>query len=106
MEGRGHVHGGVGAAHARESAGTKPHPETGVHAVHIHHHGDGAATTHTHHEDGSIESRDHASLDEAHDHAQSQLPSENASDHGEPDGDEYAESSSDDNYPGSMGSMS
>jgi hypothetical protein len=65
---------GVGDQHAKEGAGTQAHPKTGVHAVHIHHMGGGMVKTHTHHDDGHIESQDHGSMAEAHQHAQSQLP--------------------------------
>ena len=65
--------------------GTSPHPQTGVHAVAIHHHGD-HVMTHTHHDGGQIESMQHGSLDEAHQHAQEQLPPDQM--HQEPDADD------------------
>lgn len=48
---------------------TQPHPTTGVHAVHAHHTGshDGGGsqyTTHTHHDDGTVETRENRSQDE------------------------------------------
>lgn len=64
---------GVGEGHAKEH-GTQPHPVTKVHAVHIHSMGGGKAATHTHHDDGRIETQQHGSMDEAHQHAQTQLP--------------------------------
>lgn len=55
---------------------TQPHPETGVHAVHVHHTGGGKAMTHHHHEDGTVESKPHESMQEAHQSAQESLPSD------------------------------
>lgn len=43
---------------------TEPHPVTGVHAHAAHHTGGGKYTTHTHHDDGSVESRDNRSHEE------------------------------------------
>jgi hypothetical protein len=60
--------------HASETHGTEPHPQTGVHAVMITHHGGGHAKTHTHHDGGHIETNDHANLAEAHAYAQQMLP--------------------------------
>ena len=38
---------------------TKPHPSTGVHAFHAQHLGGGRYQSHTHHEDGTVEKREH-----------------------------------------------
>ena len=86
-------HGEANMPHSSETHGTQPHPKTGVHSVHVMHMGGGHAMTHTHHDGGHIESKHHASLQEAHDHAQSMLPpdemeNEESMMHGEPDGDE------------------
>ena len=48
---------------------TKPHPETGVHAFHAHHTGEHASggpafATHTHHDDGTVETKENRSQDE------------------------------------------
>lgn len=48
---------------------TQAHPETGVHAFHAHHtgsHADGGSqySTHTHHDDGTVETRENRSQDE------------------------------------------
>lgn len=72
--------------HTSQTHGTVPHPVTGVHAVHIHNHEGGKAKTHTHHDGGHIETRDHANLQEAHDHAQQMLPPDGVG--GEPDADD------------------
>ena len=63
MDGKGSS-GGFGEAHASEH-GTQPHPSTGVHAVHIHHHGS-HVMTHTHHDGGHIESVQHSDMNAAH----------------------------------------
>ena len=72
------------SAHTKDSHGTAPHSATGVHAVHIHHHEGGAAKTHTHHADGSIETQDHPNLAAAHEHAQAALPPSEESGEKEP----------------------
>ena len=57
--------------HVKEThpGSTQPHPETGVHAFHAHHtgeHGSGGAayTTHTHHDDGTVETKENRTHDE------------------------------------------
>ena len=95
---------GVGDGHAKEYAGTKPHPTTGVHAVHIHHMGGGMAKTHTHHDDGSIESQDHGSMAEAKGHADQMLPDDEAMQDQQPEMAE-AGTSADDGMASSLGSM-
>ena len=89
--------------HSSQTHGTQPHPQTGVHAVHIHHMGGGKAMSHTHHDGGHIESQQHNSMDEAHQHAQSMLPANSGQPQAEPDGDEYA-LGGDDELGGMMGS--
>lgn len=71
---------------------TEPHPATGVHEVHVRHHG-GHATTHTHHDGGRVEKKHHANLAEAHAHAKKMLPD---------DGEEQAQESA----PDMSGAMS
>lgn len=89
--------------HTSKTHGTQPHPVTGVHAVHIHHMGGGRAKTHTHRDGGEIEEREHDSLEDAHDHAQNELP---GGDQGEPDGDEGAGGGDmGGTMPSSLGSM-
>ena len=54
---------------------TKPHPETGVHAVHIHHVDGGAHhIVHTHHDGGNVETTHHDTAEEAHEKAHEGLP--------------------------------
>lgn len=64
-------HGGNQEKHVKEThpGKTQPHPETGVHAVHTHHTGEHHAggpayTTHAHHDDGTVETRENRSQDE------------------------------------------
>lgn len=79
------------AEHTSKTHGTKPHPVTGVHAVHIHHHGEGQSVkTHTHHDGGNVEEREHNSMEEAHAHAQQQLPDTGAEPQDDYDRDEQA----------------
>lgn len=59
---------------------TQPHPETGVHAVSIHHAGGGKYVSHTHHDGGQVETRQHGSAEEAHQAVQEALPSEGQGD--------------------------
>ena len=79
-------HGGSAEEHVTKThpGETQPHPVTGVHAFHAHHTGGGKFRSHTHHDGGDVETREHGSHEEAmsaHDEA---FPSEQ----GEPDGDE------------------
>ena len=53
---------------------TQPHPQTGVHAFHGHHVGGGKFKSHTHHDGGDVETRDHASADEMHQAGKEALP--------------------------------
>jgi hypothetical protein len=68
----------VGEKHITEThpGQTQPHPTTGVHAVAVHHKGGGKHTTHTHHEDGTVESKEHNTAAEAHGQVQNGLPSD------------------------------
>ena len=58
---------------------TQPHPETGVHAFHMHHTGEHASggpgyTTHTHHDDGTVETRENRTQAEAQQDQQEAFP--------------------------------
>lgn len=62
---------------------TQPHPETGVHEVHIKHHGDGSYSTHVFHEPIGPHPQahmatvtHHQSSQDAHDHAQTHFPND------------------------------
>ena len=62
MHEKGHApHGDVGEKHVTEThpGKTEPHPHTGVHAFHAHHVGGGQYHSHTHHDDGTVESKQH-----------------------------------------------
>lgn len=54
---------------------TQPHPETGVHAVHVHHLGGGKHMTHTHHDGGEVTTKNHNTAEEAMEEAHQGLPS-------------------------------
>lgn len=75
------AHGAAAPEHVTKThpGETQPHPETGVHAVHIHHTGGGKFMTHHHHEDGTVETQHHQSADEAHQAAHESLPGEQES---------------------------
>jgi hypothetical protein len=97
---------GVGEQHAKEGAGTQAHPKTGVHAVHIHHMGGGMVKTHTHHDDGHIETKDHGSMDEAKGHTDQMLPSDDEQAQDQPqDSMPEAGSSADAGMSGSLGNI-
>jgi hypothetical protein len=53
---------------------TQPHPTTGVHAFMGMHKGGGKYQSHTHHEDGTVETRHHENADEMHQAQQETLP--------------------------------
>lgn len=53
---------------------TQPHPETGVHAFHGHHVGGGKFVSHTHHDGGEVETKQHGNAEEMHDAQQKTLP--------------------------------
>jgi len=55
---------------------TQPHPVTGVHAFHAHHVGEGKYTSHTHHDGGDVETRQHDSAGDMHSAMMEALPSE------------------------------
>ena len=59
---------------------TQPHQVTGVHAFHANHTGGGKYTSHTHHDGGEVETRQHGSADEMHQAATEALPSEGQGD--------------------------
>jgi hypothetical protein len=72
---------------------TQPHPQTGVHAVHMHHMGGGKYQTHHHHDGGSVEVRDHQDAHDAHQAAQESLPGEGQAEREEGDyGEDYGTS--------------
>jgi hypothetical protein len=73
------AHNGPAMEHVTKThpGATTPHPVTGVHAHMSMHKGGGKYTSHTHHDGGEVESREHNShqeMQQAHDEA---LPDEN-----------------------------
>lgn len=72
----GHSAGGAEPPHS-----TQPHPETGVHEIHIKHHGGGRYSVHAfheaigpHHEAAKAEITHHDGSGDAYDHAQTHFP--------------------------------
>lgn len=88
-------HGGSSEKHVTEthSGQTQPHPVTGVHAHHAHHTGGGQYTTHTHHEDGTVESKQGLSHPDMVADREQALPSEDGSNEmpNEPMGDDKSQ---------------
>ena len=74
--------------HTSETHGTQPHPETGVHAVHVHHMGEGKYVTHTHHDGGHIAVDHHPNEAAMKEHVDQSLPNQGEEAENEPDGDE------------------
>lgn len=75
-----HEHGAVEHVTKTHPGETQPHEKTGVHAVHIHHTGGGKFTTHTHMEDGSVQTDHHENAAAMHDHMHQQFPTEEGDD--------------------------
>lgn len=71
-------HGDVGEKHVTEThpGKTQPHPTTGVHAFHAMHKGGGKYESHTHHDGGDVETRQHPNADEVHRAMGEALPSD------------------------------
>lgn len=71
-------HGDVGEKHITEThpGKTQPHPVTGVHAFNGMHKGGGKYESHTHHDGGDVEVRQHGSAGEMHSAQQEALPDE------------------------------
>ena len=69
-------HGGGGMEHVTKThpGKTQPHPVTGVHAFHGNHMGGGKYESHTHHDGGEVETRQHGSADEMHQAMKEALP--------------------------------
>lgn len=65
---------------------TEPHPVTGVHAFHAHHVGDGKFVSHTHHEGGEVERREHPHESDMHQAHQEAFPSQGEGEHNPDDG--------------------
>lgn len=75
------AHGGGGEKHVTEThpGKTQPHPVTGVHAFHGHHLGGGKYESHTHHDGGEVETRQHPSASDMHSAMQEALPDDGMS---------------------------
>jgi hypothetical protein len=78
---------------------TQPHPVTGVHAHHVHHTGEHASggpqyTSHTHHDDGTVETKQNQTHDEMVADREQAFPQEGGMPANEPSGgdnDQYAD---------------
>ncbi len=66
---------------------TEPHPVTGVHAFHAHHVGGGKFTSHTHHDGGEVERRDHPHAADMHQAHQEAFPNEGGEQNPDREGD-------------------
>lgn len=71
-------HGVQGPKHVTEThkGMTQPHPMTGVHSVHGFHKGGGKYESHTHHDGGDVEVKQHPSSDDMYSSMQEAMPSE------------------------------
>lgn len=69
-------HGKDGEKHVTEThpGKTQPHPHTGVHAFVAHHTGGGKYTSHTHHDGGDVETRQHGNEADMHTAMKEALP--------------------------------
>lgn len=81
-------HGGSSEEHVTKThpGETQPHPETGVHAFHAHHTGGGKFRSHTHHEDGTVETRDHQNEGDMHQAMNEAFPPSDDQQHDSRDG--------------------
>jgi hypothetical protein len=87
--------GHAGEKHVQEThpGATQPHPTTGVHAFSAHHTGGGKMTSHTHHDDGSVDTKQHDNEADAKGAMDEAFPSQHGpNEHDEPmEADDYSD---------------
>jgi hypothetical protein len=77
-------HGQAGPEHVTKThpGETQPHPVTGVHAFQAHHQGGGKYKSHTHHDGGEVETREHPNHGDMMNSMNEALPDEGQEAHG------------------------